>query len=56
MPQGTSWAEAMSNGEKIKPMALAVDELSLLEGIRQEILLNMGYRSFKICSHLLETF
>jgi len=33
MPQGTSWAEATSNSEKIKPVALAVMELCLTEGI-----------------------
>jgi len=29
--------EAMSNGEKIKPIALAVIELRLSEGIRQAV-------------------
>ena len=33
MPKGTSWAEAMSNSETIKPVALAVIELRLSEGI-----------------------
>ena len=33
MPKGTSRAEAMSNSEKIKPVALAVVELCLSEGI-----------------------
>ena len=32
MPKGTSRAEAMSNGEKIKPIALAIVELRLSEG------------------------
>jgi len=27
MAKGTSWAEAMSNSEKIKPVALAIIEL-----------------------------
>ena len=27
MPKGTSWAKAMSNSKKIKPVALAVIEL-----------------------------
>ena len=35
MPKGTSRAEATSNGEKIKPVALAVIELRLSEGISQ---------------------
>jgi len=34
MPKGTSQAEAMSNSEKIKPVALAIAELCLTEGIR----------------------
>jgi len=37
MPKGTSWAEATSNSEKIKPVALAVGELRLTEGISQEV-------------------
>ena len=36
MPKG-SRAEAMSNSEKIKPVALAVIELQLSEGISQSI-------------------
>jgi len=35
MLKGTSWAEAKSNSEKIKPVALAVIELCLTEGISQ---------------------
>ena len=35
MRKGTSWAEATSNGEKIKPVALAVIELRLSEGVSQ---------------------
>ena len=35
MPKGMSWDEAMSNSEKIKPIALAVIELRLSEGIKQ---------------------
>ena len=35
MLKGTSWAEAMLNSEKIKPVALAVIELRLSEGISQ---------------------
>jgi len=35
MPKGTSRAEATSNSENIKPVALAVIKLCLTEGIRQ---------------------
>jgi len=35
MENGTSWAEAMSNSEKIKPVALAIIKLCESEGIRQ---------------------
>jgi len=35
MAKGTSQAEATSNGEKIKPVALAIVELCESEGIRQ---------------------
>jgi len=35
MAKGTSRAEATSNGEKIKPVALAIVELRESEGIRQ---------------------
>jgi len=35
MPKGTTWAEATSNSEKIKPVALAVIKLRWSEGIRQ---------------------
>ena len=35
MPKGTCRAEATSNSEKIKPVALAVIELRLSEGISQ---------------------
>jgi len=35
VPKGTSRAEATSNSEKINPVALAVIELRLSEGIRQ---------------------
>ena len=37
MPKSTSQAEAMSNSEKIKPVALAVIELHLSEGISQSV-------------------
>jgi len=35
VPRGTSRDEAMSKSEKIKPVALAIIELRLSEGIRQ---------------------
>jgi len=35
MAEGTSWAKATSNSEKIKPIALAIVELRESEGIRQ---------------------
>jgi len=37
MAKGTSWAEVTSNSEKIKPVALAIVELCLSEGISQAI-------------------
>ena len=37
MPKGTCRAEAMSNSETIKPIALAVIELRLSEGISQSV-------------------
>ena len=37
MPKGTCRAEATSNSEKIKPVALAVIELRLSEGISQSV-------------------
>jgi len=37
MEKGTSQAEATLNSEKIKPIALAIDELCESEGIRQEV-------------------
>ena len=38
MPKGTCPAEATSNGEKIKPVALAVIELRLSESISQTVI------------------
>jgi len=35
VPKGTSLAEVTLNSEKIKPVALAIVELCLTEGIRQ---------------------
>ena len=37
MPKGTCQAEVMSNSEKIKPIALAIIELCLSEGISQSV-------------------
>ena len=37
MPKGTIRAKVTSNSEKIKPVALAVIELHLSEGIRQSV-------------------
>ena len=37
MPKGTSRAKATSNSKKIKPVALAVIELRLSEGISQSV-------------------
>jgi len=37
MPKGTSQAEVTLNSEKIKPVALAVGELRLTEGISQAV-------------------
>ena len=33
MPTGTSWVEAMSSSEKIQPVALAIIEIRLPQGI-----------------------
>ena len=37
MPKGTSRAEMTLNSEKLKPVALAVIELHLSEGINQSV-------------------
>jgi len=37
MAKDTSWAEATSNSEKIKPVALAIVELCESEGISQSV-------------------
>ena len=37
MPKGTSQAEATSDSEKIKPVALAIIKLHLSEGISQSV-------------------
>ena len=60
MPKGTCRAEATSNSEKIKPVALAVIELRLSEGISQ-LLTQSVSRKFcqvkkKFHSNLLKVF
>jgi len=42
MPKGTSWDEVTSNSEKIKPVALAIIELCLSEGISQSVRRSMS--------------
>ena len=37
MPKGTSQAKATLNSEKIKPLALAIIEIRLSEGISQSV-------------------
>jgi len=37
MAKGTSWVEATSNSEKIKPVALAIVEFRESEGISQSV-------------------
>ena len=60
MPKGTSQAEATSNSEKIKPIALVVIKLCLSEGISQsgsqsvKIPLNKLFLNFH--SNLLKAF
>ena len=51
MPKGTCWAEAMSNSEKKnKPVALAVIELRLSEGISQSITQSVSYSVSQLLS------
>jgi len=60
MAKGTSWAEATSNSEKIKPVAIAIVELRESEGIRQavsrsvKVSLNNFFKKF--CSNFLKAF
>ena len=63
MPKGTCQAKATSNSEKIKPVALAVIELRLSEGISQSVsylVLQQKIPSnnffFKFHSNLLKAF
>ena len=53
MPKGTYQAETMSNSEKIKPVALAVIELRLSEGISQLLTV---YLLTYLLSQSVETF
>ena len=62
MPKGTCRAKATSNSEKIKPVAVAVIELCLSEGISQPVTQSVEntveyiYIYFKFCSNLLKVF
>ena len=57
MPKGTCQAEAKSNSEKMKPVALAVIELCLSEGISQSVENSVKYiYIFKFRSNLLKAF
>ena len=64
MPKGTSRAKATSNSEKIKPVAVAVIELLLSEGISQLLTYvltqsvenSVEYFFFKFRSNLLKVF
>ena len=47
MPKGTSRAEAKSNSEKIKPVALVIIELRLFEGISQLLTQSVNRNSVK---------
>ena len=55
IPKGTCWAEAMLNSEKIKPIALAVIELRLSEGISQFLIYLLTY-SVSRKFHLINFF
>ena len=58
MPKGTCRAEETSNSEKLKPVALAIIELRLSEGISQSVSLSVenSVVFFKSRSNLLKTF
>ena len=56
MPKGTSRAKATSNSKKIKPVALAVIELRLFEGIRQSQKIPLDKLFLKFHSNLLKIF
>jgi len=48
MPKDTSWAKAMSNSEKIKPIAFVVIDLQLSEGISQSAVLKFCHKFVKV--------
>jgi len=60
MAKGTSWVEATSNSEKIKPIALAIVELRESKGIRQSVSQSVENSVklffFKFCSNFLKAF
>jgi len=56
MPKGTSRAEATLNSEKIKPVALAVIELCLTEGIRQSVRRKLLDYFFKFHGNFLKAY
>ena len=53
MPKGTCRAEAMSNSEKIKPVASTVIELRLSEGISQSVNYSVSQSITQSVSQLL---
>ena len=58
MPKGTTRAEVTLNSEKIKPVALAVIELCLSEGISQSVSRKFHFNKLflKFRSNLLKAF
>ena len=60
MPKGTCQAEATSNSEKIKPVALAVSKLRLSKGISQLLTYSVSRKFhkkfFKFRNNLLKAF
>ena len=57
MPKGTCWAKAMSNSEKIKPVASSVIKLCLSEGISQSVTQSVENSvDLKFRSNLLKAF
>jgi len=43
MPKSTSWAEAVSNSEKLNPLALAVIKLHLSEDMSQSLIQSFNH-------------
>jgi len=56
MVKGTSRAEATSNSEKVKPIALAIVELRKSEDIRQAGRQLVSQSVSKFCSNFLKAF